>query len=70
MLLIESCYRHNLIDNQRKEDCQKYIQSEKTHVEIRNLIMMLLLPRKLHIDDNTQGAYLRAAVSRVRQKTS
>ena len=70
MLLIDSCYRHNLIDNQRKEKCKTFIKSEKTHVEIRNLIMMILLPRKLHIDDNTQGAYLRAAVSRVRHKTS
>ena len=65
-LLIESCFEHQLIYDYQKERCLEYIRSEKTHVEIRNLIMMLLLPKKLHVDDHTQGAYLSAAVSRVK----
>ena len=65
-LLIESCFEHQLINNLQRLDCLKYIRQDKVHVETRNLIMMLLLPRKLHMDDQTQGAYLRAAVSRVR----
>ena len=41
------------------------INAEKTHVEIRNLAMMILLPKKLHFDGEHQAAFLRAAVSRV-----
>ena len=43
----------------------EYISEEKVHVELRNLIMMILLPKKLHVDDSSQAAFLRAAVSRV-----
>ena len=45
--------------------CLDYISEEKVHVELRNLIMMILLPKKLHVDDDKQAAFLRAAVSRV-----
>ena len=31
----------------------------------QELIMMILLPKKLHVDDQSQAAFLRAAVSRV-----
>ena len=64
-LLIEQCYQCELIDDQRKKECQELITSESFHVEIRNLTMMILLPRKLHMDDETQAAFVRAAVSRV-----
>ena len=47
------------------DELLKKISEEKVHVELRNLIMMILLPKKLHIDDNSQAAFLRAAVSRV-----
>ena len=66
LLLIDSCFQLGLIDDDEKQEYFEYIQKEETHVEIRNLIMMILLPRKLHTDDHTQGSYLRAAVSRVR----
>ena len=39
---------------------------EKVHRIIVNLLMMVLVPRKLHTDDESQAGYLRAAVSRVR----
>ena len=39
--------------------------SESVHEDIRNLIAMILLPKKLHENDQSQAAYLRAAVSRV-----
>ena len=39
---------------------------ESVHVQIRNLTMMVLLPRKLHTDDESQGAYVQAAMARVR----
>ena len=64
-LLIEQCYECELIDAYRKQRCDEFITSEKVHVEIRNLTMMILLPRKLHLDDETQAAFVRAAVSRV-----
>ena len=38
----------------------------EVHQQIRNLIAMILLPKKLHKNDESQAAYLRAAVSRVR----
>lgn len=41
------------------------LQKDRVHVELRNLIMMLLVPKKLHTDGEHQGAFLRAAVSRV-----
>ena len=47
------------------DELLEYINEEKVHVELRNLIMMILLPKKLHVDDSSQAAYLRAAISRV-----
>lgn len=64
-LLIEKCYLSGLIDDERAKWSMKFIKNEAVHVEIRNLIMMILVPRKLHIDDETQAAYVRAAVARV-----
>ena len=45
----------------------KLINEDKFHVETRNAILMILVPRQLHVDDQSQAAFLRAAVSRVRQ---
>ena len=53
------------IDDERMQDCLDFILSEENHKKIRNLIAMILLPKKLHENDVTQAAYLRAAVSRV-----
>ena len=38
---------------------------KETHHKIRNLIAMILLPKKLHKNDESQAAFLRAAISRV-----
>ena len=65
LFLIRLCVQRGFITQTKKEQCEKKILSEKTHAEIRNLLMMVLLPKKLHTDDETQGAFLRAAVSRV-----
>ena len=65
LLLIRLCVESGFITQTKKERCENKILSEETHVEIRNLLMMVLLPKKLHVDDETQGAFLRAAVSRV-----
>ena len=46
-----------------------YINDEDTHKEIRNLVMMILLPKRLHFDGAHQAAFLRAAVSRVKKFT-
>lgn len=67
-LLIEQCHQYGLVDEERKENCYEYITREEVHVEVRNLTMMILLPRKLHMDDDTQAAFVRAAVSRVSEK--
>ena len=68
MRLIRRCYESGIIDEVKKRECESFISTEEFHVHVRNLTMMVLLPRKLHIDDDTQAAYLRAAVSRVRFK--
>ena len=64
-LLIQRCHELGLISKIKMDRCTEYISEEEVHVEIRNLIMMILLPKKLHVDDSSQAAFLRAAVSRV-----
>ena len=65
-IFIQQCYNHGLIDERRKRQLETYIMEEKVHCIIRNLLMMVLIPKKLHVDDESQAAYLRACVSRVR----
>ena len=64
-LFIRRCHEIGLIDQSIMDELLEYISSEEVHVELRNLIMMILLPKKLHVDDQSQAAFLRAAVSRV-----
>ena len=64
--LIKYLFANGKIDEEKREKCLKYINRESVHTEIRNLIMLILLPKKLHIDGTHQAAFLRAAVSRVR----
>ena len=67
IILIRSYYRFEPFRSPVRERCENFITEDAVHVEIRNLIMMTLVPRKLHSDDESQGSYIRAAVSRVRQ---
>ena len=64
-LFIRQCHEIGLIAQAKMNELLKYINGESVHVEMRNLIMMILLPKKLHVDDTSQAAFLRAAVSRV-----
>ena len=64
--LINHLFRHGEINEETKNLCLKYINREDVHVMIRNLVMMVILPKKLHFDSEHQAALLRAAVSRVR----
>ena len=64
--LINHLFQHGKINDEKKKECFEYIKDEYTHVIIRNLVMMVLLPKKLHFDGQHQAAFLRAAVSRVR----
>ena len=64
-ILIRKLFEAGKIDGERKEKCLEDITSDKTHQEIRNLIAMILVPKKLHRNDDYQAAYLKAAVSRV-----
>ena len=66
-MLIRHCNELQLIDRSDMIRCLKHISSEEVHCHIRNLIMMVLLPKQLHLDSSNQAAYLRAAVSRVSQ---
>ena len=45
--------------------CLDFITDPYNHQKIRNLIAMILVPKRLHRNDESQAAYLKAAVSRV-----
>ena len=64
-ILLDKCFELKIITARKKELLLKHLLEEEFHVELRNLIMYVLLPKKLHIDDSSQSAFLRAAVSRV-----
>ena len=64
-ILIKKLYEAGKISGTRKQQCLDLITSERNHEKIRNLIAMILLPKKLHKSDESQSAFLRAAVSRV-----
>ena len=64
-ILIKKLYQAEKIDEFQKEKCLNYITEDENHQKIRNLIAMILLPKKLHKNDESQAAYLKAAVSRV-----
>ena len=63
---IKFLFKKGKINEEKKKECLDYIKEEYTHKVIRNLIMMILLPKRLHFDGAHQAAFLRAAVSRVR----
>ena len=64
-VFIRQCHEQGLIGDQKRKDAEWYIMQEKVHCELRNLLMMVLVPRPLHEDSDRQAAYLRATVSRV-----
>ena len=41
------------------------IESKDLFLEIRNLLMLTIVPKRMTIKDNLQSAFLKAAVSRV-----
>ena len=63
--LIKFLFQNGKINEERKNKCLEWINKENIHKEIRNLMMMILLPKRLHFDGAHQAAFLRAAVSRV-----
>merc|ERR1712176_1640980 len=67
--LINHLFDNGKINEVHKEKWLEYIKKESTHTKIRNLILIILLPKKLHIDGEHQAAFLRAAVSRIANKT-
>ena len=66
-ILIKKLHEAGKIDEETKEDCINFVMNAKNHHKIRNLIAMILVPKKLHKNDDSQAAYLKAAVSRVSQ---
>ena len=63
--LTKYLFRNGKINEEKRKQCLELINKEDTHKEIRNLVMMILLPKRLHFDGKHQAAFLRAAVSRV-----
>ena len=47
-------------DKEKKER-----ESSELYLEIRNLMMMIIIPKRIHKKDPEQGAYLRASIVRV-----
>ena len=68
-ILVHKLFEAGKIDEDRKHDCLKVIRIPYNHRKIRNLVAMILLPKKLHKNDESQAAFLRAAVSRVSWKS-
>ena len=64
-ILIKKLFKAGKISEERKSKCLEYIMQDGNHEKIRNLIAMILVPKKMHKNDESQAAYLRAAVSRV-----
>ena len=70
-ILIKELFESGMIDQKRREKCLKFIMSEESHRKIRNLLAMLILPKRIQDNDNSDGnenddsAFIRAAVSRV-----
>ena len=64
-ILIKKLFEAGKINKKRKEECLEFISEDEMHQKIRNLIAMVLVPKKLHKNDESQAAYLKAAVSRV-----
>ena len=44
-------------------------ESSEMFLEIRNLLMMTIIPKKMTKKDNLQSAYLKAAISRVKNNS-
>ena len=63
--LIKYLFQNGKINEEKKNECLEVINEEDTHKDIRNLVLMILLPKRLHFDGAHQAAFLRAAVSRV-----
>ena len=64
-ILIKQLFSAGKIGEYENFTCLKYMTEDHVHQDIRNLIAMILLPKKLHMNDDSQAAYLKAAVSRV-----
>ena len=64
-IMIKQLYDAGKIDEGRKKKCLEFVMKNESHEKIRNLIAMILLPKKIHQNDISQAAYLKAAVSRV-----
>ena len=71
LLQIEQAIKNGLWDGKhRKGDFDfnaemSIRESSSTFLEIRNLLLMMVLPKRIHAKDNLQSAYLRAAIVRV-----
>ena len=63
--VINYLYANYYIDECKWKTCLDFIGKEEIHREIRNLLMIVLLPKKLHQSGPDQSAFLRAAISRV-----
>ena len=56
-------YYNGPVFNYRSELTE--LESSSTFLEIRNLMLMIIIPKKIHIKDSKQSAYVRAAFVRV-----
>lgn len=59
-----------LITNKEYKEEYAYVNSNDVFKEIKNLLMLMIVPKKMHIGDTSQAAYLKAAISRLCHKTA
>ena len=58
-------YGITVFNNENYLEELKYIRSNEVFVEMRNSMLMTIVPKKMTQKDVGQAAYLRAAISRV-----
>ena len=54
-----------IFNNEKYLEELKYIRSNEVFIEMRNSMLMTIVPKKMTQKDVGQAAYLRAAISRV-----
>ena len=69
--ILDNCWEWKIndlsytFDQQMYVEVVNYLQSNDVFLEIRCLMLMLVLPKRINKKDCYQAAYLRAAISRV-----
>ena len=62
---LNGTWTDNFADNFDYNKEMRESESSDQYLEIRNLMMMIIIPKRIHVKDKGQGAYLKASIVRV-----